>query len=147
MAITYRIGNDAKLSVEEMDGNFSYIEEQIAGLTASVTALQGGPTYKKYVALISQSGTASPVEDVVFENTLSNPVTFYRGQEGVYRMECLDFIVDKTIVSAVPTGQYNGTIIVNFQSDSNIYFYTTPTGPSQGDGIISNTPIEIKVYN
>lgn len=39
MAITYRQGNDGRLSVEQMDGNFSYIEDYLQSLTASLASL------------------------------------------------------------------------------------------------------------
>jgi len=35
MSITYREGNEGRLSVAQMDENFRYLEEQIAGLTPS----------------------------------------------------------------------------------------------------------------
>jgi hypothetical protein len=35
MGITYRIGREERLSIAEMDNNFHYIEEQLAGLTSS----------------------------------------------------------------------------------------------------------------
>jgi len=35
MGITYRIGREERLSIEEMDNNFHYIEEQLAGMTSS----------------------------------------------------------------------------------------------------------------
>jgi hypothetical protein len=35
MGITYREGNDGRLSVQQMDDNFRYLEEQLSGLTSS----------------------------------------------------------------------------------------------------------------
>ena len=35
MGITYRQGNDGRLSVQQMDENFRYLEEQLAGMTSS----------------------------------------------------------------------------------------------------------------
>ena len=40
MAITYRIGHDGRLSVEEMDGNFQYIEDGLGNLGASFSQLE-----------------------------------------------------------------------------------------------------------
>jgi len=40
MAITYRIGHDGRLSVEEMDGNFHYIEDELGNLNSSVSQLE-----------------------------------------------------------------------------------------------------------
>ena len=39
MAITYRQGHEGRLSVEEMDGNFHYVEDYLTGLTNSVASL------------------------------------------------------------------------------------------------------------
>ena len=35
MGITYRQGHEGRLSIQQMDDNFHYIEEQLAGLTQS----------------------------------------------------------------------------------------------------------------
>jgi hypothetical protein len=35
MGITYRVGNEGRLTVQQMDDNFHYIEEQLAGLSSS----------------------------------------------------------------------------------------------------------------
>ena len=39
MGITYRQGHEGRLSIEEMDNNFHYIEDCIAGLTGSLSSL------------------------------------------------------------------------------------------------------------
>ena len=39
MAITYRLSNETRLSVEQMDNNFHYVEDQISGITASIATL------------------------------------------------------------------------------------------------------------
>jgi prefoldin subunit 5 len=39
MAITYRLSNETRLSVEQMDNNFHYVEDQISGITASIVTL------------------------------------------------------------------------------------------------------------
>jgi prefoldin subunit 5 len=40
MGFTYRQGHEGRLSIEEMDNNFLYTEEQISSLTASVANLE-----------------------------------------------------------------------------------------------------------
>lgn len=40
MGFTYRQGKETRLSIEEMDNNFLYAEEQISSLTASVVSLE-----------------------------------------------------------------------------------------------------------
>jgi hypothetical protein len=46
MGITYRQGNDGRLTVAQMDDNFQYLEDQLAGLTNSGSGATGpsGPT-------------------------------------------------------------------------------------------------------
>ncbi len=39
MAITYRLQKGSRLTVEEMDGNFQYVEDYLTGLTASYSNL------------------------------------------------------------------------------------------------------------
>ena len=40
MAITYRLQKGSRLTVEEMDGNFQYVEDYLTGLTASIGILE-----------------------------------------------------------------------------------------------------------
>jgi hypothetical protein len=52
MGITYREGNEGRLSVQQMDDNFHYIEEQLAGLTPSNSQT---PTF----AQVTQAGNTT----------------------------------------------------------------------------------------
>lgn len=42
MGITYRRGNDDELSIEEMDNNFHYIEDNLTTLTESISSSING---------------------------------------------------------------------------------------------------------
>ena len=74
MGITYRQDNDGRLTVQQMDDNFHYLEDQLANSQA--------PTYKVYTALLSQSGTASPTA-IVLQNTIGD-IVWTRPGDGYY---------------------------------------------------------------
>jgi hypothetical protein len=76
MAITYRSEQDGRLTVQQMDGNFSYIEDYLQSLTASLASLgNSDPTYKVYTAKVEMSdGSAT-----VFQNTLGAAVSWATG--------------------------------------------------------------------
>lgn len=79
MAITYRLSNETRLSVAQMDNNFHYVEEQISGITASIATLNTNlatatasiatitAKYKVYTAFLSQNGGTSPI--TIYNNT------------------------------------------------------------------------------
>lgn len=72
MGITYREGNDGRLSVQQMDDNFHYIEEQLAGLTPSNSQT---PTF----AQVTQEGnttTQSFYQSITVEGLTINTGVF-----------------------------------------------------------------------
>jgi len=79
MAITYRSEQDGRLTVQQMDGNFSYIEDYLQSLTASLASLgNSDPTYKVYTAKVEMSdGSAT-----VFQNTLGTAVSWATASGG-----------------------------------------------------------------
>jgi len=116
---------------------------------------------KRWVALLTQSGTSVPTA-VVLENTLSGNVVFYRGGAGVYGLD-LDgeFTENKTWVmigQPIDTDVNNGTpdLIVRWRvlSPNEVQVLTSrqedfdnPLSLYNGrDGLLNNTPIEIRVF-
>lgn len=116
---------------------------------------------KRWVALLTQSGTNVPTATVL-ENTLSGNVTFYRGGEGVYGIG-LDgeFTATKTWVMVgqpLDSDVNNGTpdLIIRWRvlSPNDVTIFTSrqedfdnPLSLYNGaDGLLNNTPIEIRVY-
>jgi hypothetical protein len=85
MGITYRQGNDGRLSVQQMDDNFHYLEDQLAGLTpsnsqtptfAQVTQ-EGNTTTQSFYQSISLDEENLTVNTGVFGSygSSSNPLT------------------------------------------------------------------------
>lgn len=102
--------------------------------------------YKKYVANISQSGSSDPVV-TEFENTLGITITATRGFAGEYLMTASGsvFTAGYTWVMIGKGKQYNYHIYDFVNSDTEIVIYTYD-GNTQADDILSDTSIEIRVY-
>ena len=102
--------------------------------------------YKKYVANLSQSGSAAPTA-VVFENTLGETVTFSRGVQGDYLLTASGavFTDDYTwiVIGKGFTYNYNFFAVRNSDTEIAIFSYD---GNTQSDDILNDTAIEIRVY-
>jgi hypothetical protein len=114
-------------------------------ITNIVTSLiPPAPTYKVYTALLTQTGTNPPVATVL-ENTLGDVVWSYVSP-GKYRANLSGaFTEGKTFLSE----NYENTfyilkiININFIAYST---YVTATDTLE-NGLLLDTPIEIRVYN
>jgi hypothetical protein len=107
------------------------------------------PKYKVYTALLTQSGTNDPVATVL-ENTIGTLDLFY-DDDGLYYIESSSlFTPDKTLIFfGTPTdGDYASIYQINcvVLSEDLIIIRTFMSGNSS-DGLLTNTPIEIRVYN
>ena len=111
------------------------------------------PAYKVYSALLTQTGTNDPTA-IVLQNTLGVPVTWYRENSigsGNYYAEAFGaFTLGKTVI--VP-GVINFTALNNttLATLDQVFILTIGTGlspiPGPDDNLLSNTFIEIRVYN
>jgi hypothetical protein len=106
--------------------------------------------FKKYVALLNQSGTSAPTA-IILENTFSEIPTFSRTSTGVYKLELIDsFTLDKTFIVtgsadvSAGTGDFATVIARRFDEDT-ITLYTYDNFTSS-DNMLVNTSIEIRVY-
>jgi hypothetical protein len=63
MSIVTREGKGSRLTTQEMDGNFTYLE----GLAQSGSM---GPGYKEFIALLSTQSETDPLDIIVLKNTL-----------------------------------------------------------------------------
>lgn len=99
--------------------------------------------YKVYTALLTQSGTDAPVA-IVLENTIGNIVWTY-GTTGEYFGTLINvFISDKTYFSALPS---QGTQLKFVRSSVDVVNLGTIASLLKTNGLLNNTPIEIRVYN
>ena len=99
--------------------------------------------YKVYTALLTQSGTDAPVA-IVLENTIGNIVWTY-GTTGEYFGTLTNaFISDKTYFSALPS---QATQLKFVRSSVDVVNLGTIVSSLKTNGLLNNTPIEIRVYN
>ena len=105
------------------------------------------PTYKKYIALISQSSTSAPTS-IELENTIG-PIIWTRATAGIYFGTLAGaFTLDKTYVmlsNVLP----NSIVMAKRRDNNNIEINTTnlhsPTAAYHDTHLLKNT-IEIRVY-
>lgn len=107
----------------------------------TATAL-GATRYKKWVGLVSQTGTAAPTA-VVLENTFGETLTFTRGGVGVYSVATAAFTVNKTVVFNTQLQETRLEISVD-GSDISLLSINTITGLAAD--AIDKMPLEIRVY-
>jgi len=106
------------------------------------------PTYKVYTALLTQSGTASPVATVVLENTLGQVPTFTYSNDGYYLISTTGntLQMDKNYYSI--TNNYYGESVFQLQSDTvDLIYLQTSINNVFTNGMLNKTPIEIRIYN
>jgi hypothetical protein len=125
------------------------ILKQLSRLTSTLFSLKEAatPKYKVYTALLTQSGENAPVVTVL-ENTIGN-ISFNYGTAGVYVITCDNlFIENKTWYTPVIISNIanitNGEIV--WRNVNEIRIITNLDG-ALADGVLSNTPIEIRIYN
>jgi len=124
----------------------------------NLEAISGGASepvdprpYKVYTALLTQSGTNTPVATVL-ENTLGGDLAWTRISDGVYNATLsVAFVENKTFLNLSynhendVTGSSTGLV---FRVNQNtIQLETGVIGDIRFDSILIDTPIEIRVYN
>lgn len=120
----------------------------------------GDGSYKKYVALLTQSSTNAPTV-VILENTLDGTIVWTRDSAGSYYGTLTGaFTVNKTVVLGSKqffTNERGGVItnkeVTMDRYDADSVFVSTSlfdvvsSGTLLDDGILASTPVEIRVYN
>jgi hypothetical protein len=129
------------------------VEQVNANEAAAANA--GGASYKVYTALITQDGTGDPTA-IVLENTLGFTPTFGRTTNGTYNVinPTGNFNYLKTFTTiggAIRQGagpyDHSFNTIQGMTGDANtIPFYSTYNDTAT-DGILTNTPFEIRIYD
>lgn len=116
------------------------VTESINGV--SVAAML--PSYKKYIALISQTGINDPTV-YVLENTIGNIVWTYDTAGSYIGTLIGQFIANKTMVFI--SGVYKGTSKGIRKTDDEINIFTTENATNtDADGLLDETAIEIRIY-
>jgi hypothetical protein len=142
MPLTTRQGKGDKLTIEEMDGNLTYLQ----GLARP---------YKIYTALLTQTGTDAPIPTVL-ENTFTGSISFLREAVGQYRItsSASEFSLNKTLTQVQVWGDKpaEGRVgIVQYATSDRLLLYVAKdvVPADRGDTIGTNniiTSIEIRVY-
>lgn len=143
MALVTRQGKGSKLTIQEMDGNFEYLE----GLSLK--------PYLVYTALLTQSRGGAPVPTVL-ENTFTRDITFSYVSEGTYNITSSggEFTRDRTLTQLQLWGNdaKSSARIGNIQWEGIGQLVLRVMDPATGNlvnsiggnGIL--TSIEIRVY-
>ena len=105
------------------------------------------PTYKKYIALITQSSTSAPTV-IELENTIG-PIVWTRSAVGVYNGTLTGaFTLDKTY-AMVSQLEINSIVLIRRKTANIIEITTTnlhsPTAAHHDQHLLKNT-LEIRVY-
>jgi hypothetical protein len=101
--------------------------------------------YKKYVALLNQTGTNDPTA-YVLENTLSSGIVWTRDTTGEYLGTVTgEFTENKTVAFLTITD--NGEAMTGRKNINTIAVYTYNSSGAATDGKLTNASIEIRVYS
>jgi hypothetical protein len=102
--------------------------------------------YKVLTGLLTQSGTSAPTVTILGLNEIGTPVMAYSGV-GQYTLTITSaFVVGKTTWS-IATGVNGGLESFLRNTDVNSFVIDSRSGGSPTNGILSNTPFEIRVYD
>jgi len=138
MAIIYRQNQENRLSVEQMDGNFSYIDGQLVDLNSSTLMLEEATSFLQQETMDLQDSvagiTASIIE--VIEPRLA-PLT-YIGLASQVDTDAPTFIELQNTIGEITweysdVGSYIGTVGTTFSYifvPNNDVIFTTPLGVS-----------------
>lgn len=113
-----------------------------------VTGTNNIRPYRVYTGLISQTGTNNPTV-VIIENTLGN-IVWTRNNNGIYQgylsgqfLAAKTFLLTSSDYAINPTNQARQF----FRSSDDYVSISTQINGVIADGLLDNTPIEIRIYN
>jgi len=105
------------------------------------------PSYKVYTALLQQDLTGAPVATVL-ENTLGGTVVWSRLDPGEYQATVSGlFTLNKTMIQISSNSGQGNTVTFGVTDTNTIEIGTADDSFTLADNLLSNTPIEIRVYN
>lgn len=107
-----------------------------------VTALQ---PERVYIAQLTQSSTSAPTYTVI-KNTLGSPIAFAYGSTGVYT-QAIGTIYDKTKAAYACGGGTAATTTIQLGVNADNLTITTATSQAVANGLLSATPVSIRVQH
>jgi len=141
-------------AIEDIQGDVTIIQNNITTIQGNIDTLQEDvealqPTYKVYTALLSTVANNAPTAEIL-ENNIGS-IVWTRVAEGFYQATLSNaFTLNKTFVLVGPYDINNGNVWFvkySLQSVNSILLYSLDEGGNLVDGLGSNIPIEIRVYN
>ena len=134
------VGDDHQVTETGINTTNLRVTETINGQSVSEVL----PTYKKYIATISQTGTSDPTVTIL-ENTIGD-IVWTRSLVGVYYGTLTGaFTANKTSVNI--SGVYKGSAQGIRRNDNEVNVITTATLTiTETDSLLDETYIEIRVY-
>lgn len=156
-------GSNGKASVVEtmqlLDSEGNEVAVFTKDITGTTTGKVGG--VKRYVALLTQTSTDAPVATVL-ENTLGGTVVWSRGQAGVFTATLAGAFPATTtfctVLNVLENGRSQSGFVAIRREDSDTLWLTSwlpGNGPAElegpvvytaADGMLTNCPVEIRVY-
>lgn len=101
--------------------------------------------YRKYVALVTQSGVLAPTA-IVLENTLGVSTSFTYDGAGQYLLNATGAFASGKVVFYSSQPNSDAQMITGQMDSNDTYFIGSIDNNLYTDGILSNTTIEIRVY-
>lgn len=123
-------------------------EEFVNSITIGLGDATGSTGYKRYVALLTQISTNAPTDEVM-ETGLAT-MTLSRVSKGVYRItaDSAVFTENKTFVTRVLESSATEQIeVVTAWISTTVIEITAKQSQLVLDGLLTDIPIEIRVYN
>jgi hypothetical protein len=135
---------DNGIDALQVDGTISANAATGSNQVVIKSQLDAVRPYKVYTALLTQTGTNAPTA-VVLENTLGGSITFGYTGVGTYSANSSSFFTtSKTSVILGGLGAYSSG---SFILDNSTITLTTAVGGVYDNGGLTNTFLEIRVYN
>jgi hypothetical protein len=140
---------DLEVLLEAASDDLLYIvdvSDNTSGPQGTSKAIEVGDLrgYKVYSALLTQTGSDAPVATVLENNTGKDFTWQYDSTGNYYVSDTFDISKTTYFFSSVLGAQ---PYFIGGQISSSSISITTTDFSSSSDGLLSNTPIEIRIYN
>jgi hypothetical protein len=140
---------DLEVLLEAASDDLLYIvdvSDNTSGPQGTSKAIEVGDLrgYKVYSALLTQTGSDAPVATVLENNTGKDFTWQYDSTGNYYVSDTFDISKTTYFLSSVLGAQ---PYFIGGQISSSSISITTTDFSSSSDGLLSNTPIEIRIYN
>lgn len=141
--------NGDSIELIKFGSDFYYIDGNGAYTLFPTGSSSSTASYLVYTALLTQSATDAPT-GIELQNTLDSDITYAYDAEGSYDINSSEaiFDVNKTFIISSPSISNNAFVSFSIEilSTTNIRIQTFNSSQVEANGLLLNTPIEIRVY-